>query len=504
MRFSFRKSTRFPFESSFRRPFLPPLAAARSQKNLSNSAQNCLHSSKVNWQDSANRRVVITGLGITCPLGVGVQSSWKRLLSGQSGLISIRDRPEFSQVPSQVAAVVAKDELRLEERFARSELNQLSLGCLHALIAAEEAFHDAKLEVNGEEQQKRTGTIIGAGMVDLDQLYEMSVRFKQQGYNKLSPHFVTRSLINMPAGQVSIRHQLRGPNSAPSTACTTGAHAIGDSYQLIKIGRVDRMLAGGVDCVVNPIVMAAFCRARALSTKFNDQPQQASRPFDRQRDGFVIGEGCGLLVLEELESARARGARIYAEILGGFFSKQHYNVKMLPTRPFSLSPIGYGMSADAHHITSPSPDGRGAFDCMSQAMQEAGITPQEVEHVNCHATSTPVGDEIELKAIKNLFGTHCTDVWLTSTKGAVGHLLGGAGAVEAIFTTLACANGQLPATLNLREPIDGQLKYVTKKNQSWDQKCSSMATSSNRRIALTNSFGFGGTNASLVISEFRA
>lgn len=278
---------------------------------------------RVDWRGAADRRVVITGFGMTTPLGVGVAASWRRLLDGQSGIRSLRDRPGFDRLPSQVAAWLPESELNLSDHFSAVERRQMSTSCLHALLVSDEVMRSAEYSTGSDPiEQQNTGTIIGAGMCDLQAVAETGAKFELERYRAIGPQLVTRALINSAAGLVSIRHRLRGPNSAPSTACTTGLHAIGDAYQSIRIGRAERIVAGGVDCSLNPLVVAAFCRLRALSTFFNDHPSQASRPFDRQRDGFVLGEGCGLLMVESLSSAKARSARIHAEILGIF--KKHF------------------------------------------------------------------------------------------------------------------------------------------------------------------------------------
>jgi 3-oxoacyl-[acyl-carrier-protein] synthase II len=291
------------------------------RRNYTDHVPSSAVRSRVDWRSAASRRVVITGLGMTTPLGVGVTNSWNALLAGQSGVRSLRDRPEFARMPSQVAAWLPESQLNLADHFSAIERRQLSTSCLHALLASDEALKDADYRSSDDpSEQQSTGTLIGAGMCDLQLVADTGAKFERDGYRAVGPQLVSRALINSAAGLVSIRHRFRGPNSATSTACTTGLHAIGDAYQLIRIGRAERMLAGGVDCALNPLVVAAFCRLRALSCSFNDHPTKASRPFDRQRDGFVLGEGCGLLLLETLSSAKARGARIYAEILGCFFS----------------------------------------------------------------------------------------------------------------------------------------------------------------------------------------
>ncbi|XP_053211698.1 3-oxoacyl-[acyl-carrier-protein] synthase, mitochondrial-like [Panonychus citri] len=428
----------------------------------------------------ASRRVVITGLGIVSPLGVGVNRSWDNLINGISGITLIKG-PGYDNLPCKVAAYVPEDQLQLEGKFSPAEVRKMSTSTLYALIAADEAIKSSQLNLETVDRS-RIGVTIGNGMCNVDDIYEQVKVFKDRGYNRFNPHFLTRILINMPAGFVSIHFGLKGPNHCVSTACTTGLHALGDGFNFIQKGSADVMISGGTEAVIGPSSVAAFSRIRALTCDFNDSPSRASRPFDAHRSGFVMGEGAGLMVIEELNHAKNRGATIYGEILG------------------------YGLSGDAFHITSPPDDGSGAHDCMRSALIDASIDPSEINHINCHATSTPQGDIAELTAIKRLFGPHANQIAITSTKGATGHLLGAAGSVEAIFTCLAVNKGLIPPTINLDNPIDTELNLVANKSIKWPKKpinqTNSTSNQPTRRIALTNSFGFGGTNGSLVISNF--
>uniref|UniRef100_A0A7H9STK7 3-oxoacyl-[acyl-carrier-protein] synthase n=1 Tax=Archegozetes longisetosus TaxID=66560 RepID=A0A7H9STK7_9ACAR len=414
-------------------------------------------------------RVVVTGLGIVSPIGVGVEKVWNNLISGRCGITEVIGSG-YESIPCKIAAYVPKNDLCLEQSFAKNELRTLSKSTIYALIAAEEALTDAKWKPTKERDKRETGVAVGMGMVDVDEVVESGTVLRDVGFNKISPHFVTKVLMNMPAGHISMRYGLTGPNHTVSTACTTGVHSIGDAFNFIQRGAADVMICGGTEAVISPLSIASFARIRALCTQFNDNPSKASRPFDSKRCGFVMGEGCGLVVLEELNHALNRKAKIYAEI------------------------IGYGLSGDANHITAPREDGKGAFECMKASIDDAHIRLDDVTHINSHATSTPLGDKAELIAIKQLFGEHSKNIAITSTKGSTGHLLGAAGSVEAIFTILSCYNSLIPPTINLEEPIDKELNIVANNPQEWNTK--------NRRIAITNSFGFGGTNASLVISNF--
>src|SRR5688572_13182056 len=378
------------------------------------------------------RRVVITGLGLVTPLGCGVEPSWSRLLAGQSGARRIEEF-DVSDLTCQIGCFVPRGSLsdglfNPDDWMEPKEQRKVDDFIIYAMSAATQALKDSGYEAKTQEQQERTGVLIGSGIGGLSGIAETSLLLKEKGPRRVSPFFIPGRLINLASGYVSIRHGLKGPNHAVVTACSTGAHAIGDAARLIALGDADVMVAGGAESPICRISMAGFAACRALSTGFNDQPTKASRPYDRDRDGFVMGEGAGIVVLESLEHAKARGARIYAEI------------------------IGYGLSGDAYHITAPAEDGDGAFRCMRAALKRAGITADEVDYVNAHGTSTPMGDEIELGAVERLFGNSAGNLSMSSTKSAIGHLLGAAGSVEAIFSILAMRDNIAPPTLNLDNP----------------------------------------------------
>ncbi|XP_047527615.1 3-oxoacyl-[acyl-carrier-protein] synthase, mitochondrial [Vanessa atalanta] len=412
------------------------------------------------------RRVVVTGVGIVSPLGTGSELAWNNLLKGHCGIISLKDE-EYSKLPSRVAAVIPiETDNEIAKAMSKSNLKFMAPATCIALVATAEALTDANWIPQSDADKEATGVALGMGMIDLKDVCETNNALKL-GYNKVSPFFVPRILPNMAAGHISIRYGFRGPNHAVSTACATGAHSIGDAFRFIRNGDAEVMVCGGAESCISPLAIAGFCRLRALSTSFNDIPEKASRPFDKLRDGFVMGEGAAVVVLEEYEHALRRNAKMYAEILG------------------------YGLSGDASHITSPREDGSGAILSMSRALHDSNLINNEISYINAHATSTPVGDGIESTAIRTLFKENVKNLMVSSTKGAHGHLLGAAGNLEAVWTILACYHGIVPPTINLDEPID-DLNYVANVPQKWNKE---------RRVALKNSFGFGGTNATLCISS---
>jgi 3-oxoacyl-[acyl-carrier-protein] synthase II len=416
------------------------------------------------------RRVVVTGLGMVSPLGCGVEPTWKRILNSESGAKKI-DTFDVSDLTSRIACVVPRGDgsggtFNPDQWMEHKDQRKVDDFIIFAMCAARQALDDANWHPSTEEDRCATGTMIGSGIGGLSGIADTALLLKERGPRKVSPFFIPGRLINLASGYVSIEHGLKGPNHAVVTACSTGAHAIGDAGRLIALGDADVMVAGGTESPICRLSMAGFCASRALSTGFNDTPEKASRPYDRDRDGFVMGEGAGIVVLEEYEHAKQRGAKIYAEV------------------------IGYGLSGDAYHITSPSPDGDGAFRSMSAAMKRAGLSSSDIDYINAHGTSTQVGDEIELAAVKRLFGPAAQRLSMSSTKSAIGHLLGAAGSVEAIFSILAIRDGVVPPTLNLDNPSPGcDLDLVPKRAKE-------------RRVthALSNSFGFGGTNASLIFA----
>ena len=417
------------------------------------------------------RRVVVTGMGIACPLGLGVENVWKRLTAGESGLGAIQSF-DVSQLTAKIAGQVpagpkAEGKLDLNEWIPVKDLKKMDRFIQLALVAAEEAVEDSGWKPEDEDARCRTGVMIGSGIGGLPTIFEASLLIKDGKTRRLSPFFIPSALINLASGHVSIKYGFKGPNHSVVTACATGVHALGDAARLIALGDADVMVAGGAEAAVSEIGMAGFCASRALSTSFNEAPTQGSRPWDKDRDGFVMGEGAGVLVLEEYEHAKKRGAKIYAEV------------------------VGYGMSGDAHHITAPSEDGDGAFRSMRAALRSAGVTPDQVQYVNAHGTSTPMGDDLELGAVERLWGDAAKGLAMSSTKSAIGHLLGAAGAVEGIFSVLAIRDGIAPPTLNLEEPS----------RESAIDRVAKVAQERKIEVALSNSFGFGGTNASIVFKR---
>ena len=417
------------------------------------------------------RRVVVTGMGMVTPLGSGVDHNWSQIIAGKSGISRIEgfDVSDIScQIAGQVPGVDAVGGLDLDDwidpREQRKQDRFIQLG----LVAACQAVEDSDWKPLDRESQNRTGVMIGSGIGGLESIVRTDQLMHEKGPRRISPFFIPSALINLISGHVSIRYGFRGPNHAVVTACSTGAHAIGDAARMVALDDADVMVAGGAEAAVCRIGMAGFAAARALSTSYNDTPEVASRPWDKGRDGFVMGEGAGIVVLEELEHAKARGAKIYGEIKG------------------------YGMSGDAHHITAPAEDGDGAFRAMQAALKRAGLAPSDIDYVNAHGTSTPLGDLIEAKAVARLLGDAAANVSISSTKSATGHLLGAAGAIEAIYAIKTVQTGDLPPTLNLNDPEDQVTDFDLVPLKSRHRKV---------RNAMSNSFGFGGTNASLIMGE---
>ena len=423
--------------------------------------------------------MVISGMGVASPLGAGVRIVWQKLIDGHSGIRNLPDTEEFKSIPCQVAGMVpvgtGEGEFNMENVVTPPEARTLMKESMFAIGVAKEALNDANWwpHLQTDEDCFRTGVSIGnAGMGAAEFAFSSYEKIRAGQMRKVTPHLIPMLLPNLVPGHVSMKFKLQGPNICASTACATGVHAIGDAASLVSRGMADVMVAGAVELMLHPLVLVGYSRAKALCTKFNNDPQKASRPFDSKRAGFVPSEGAAVLVLEELEHAKRRGANIYAEILG------------------------YGLSGDAYHVTSPPPDGNGGQRSMKGALNDAGIEPEDVTHVNMHSTSTPVGDKIENFAVKQVFGEHAYNLLVYAPKGALGHTQGAAGAVESVITALSIKNGLVPPNLNLeeREP-DFDLNYPVGGPAEW--KCDK------RRIALTNSFGFGGTNASLCIGEYR-
>lgn len=417
------------------------------------------------------RRVVVTGLGMVSPLACGVEETWKRLLEGRSGAARIENF-ETSDLPCKIACQIPRGDgsdgtYNPDQWMDPKDQRRVDEFIVYAMAAARQALDDAGWHPTSYEDQAESGVLIGSGIGGIEGIADAALTLRDRGPRKISPFFIPGRLINLASGYVSIEFGLKGPNHSVVTACSTGAHAIGDAARLIALGDAEVMVAGGTESPVNRLSVAGFAACRALSTGFNDEPERASRPYDKDRDGFVMGEGAGIVVLEEYEHAKARGAKIYGEV------------------------IGYGLSGDAFHITSPSEDGDGAFRCMRAALRRAGIQASDLDYINAHGTSTPLGDELELKAVERLVGDAAEGLAMSSTKSAVGHLLGAAGAVEAIFSLLAMRDNLVPPTLNLDNPsvetaIDLAPKQVKEKRID---------------VALSNSFGFGGTNASLIFKR---
>lgn len=424
------------------------------------------------------RRVVVTGVGLVTPLGVGADFVFKQLIAGKSGCGTIT-RFDAGELNVRYACEVPRvngiggggpdveGSFDPDQTMPIRDQKRVDDFILYGVAAADEAIKDSGWVAETDEQKERTGVMLGAGIGGLETIAKTAIQLENEGARRISPFFVPSALINLISGHVSIRHQFKGPNHSVVTACATGAHAIGDATRLIKYGDADVMVAGGAEAAVCKIGVVGFAAARALSTGYNDDPLKASRPYDKDRDGFVLGEGSGVVVLEEYEHAKARGAKIYGEV------------------------VGYGLSGDAYHITAPAESGEGGFRAMRAALKDANLAPQDIQYVNSHGTSTPLGDEIELRAIERLFGEYCDGLTVSSTKSAIGHLLGAAGAVEAIFTLLAMQNSIAPPTLNLENPsVDTKIDLVPKVAKPMEIKA-----------AMSNSFGFGGTNAALVFAK---
>jgi 3-oxoacyl-[acyl-carrier-protein] synthase II len=414
------------------------------------------------------RRVVVTGLGVVTPLASGVEPTWQRLIAGESGIGRIEGF-EISDLPCKIAGQIPRGEgsngtFNGDQWMEPKEQRKVDDFILFGMAAAKQALDDADWHPQSYEDQVTSGVLLGSGIGGIEGIAETALLLHERGPRRVSPFFIPGRIINLASGYVSITHSLKGPNSAVVTACSTGAHAIGDAGRLVALGDADVMVAGGAESPVNRLSVAGFAACRALSTGFNDTPERASRPYDRDRDGFVMGEGAGAVVLEEYEHAKRRSARIYGEL------------------------VGYGLSGDAFHITAPAEDGDGAYRCMKAAIGRAEISPGDIDYINAHGTSTPVGDEIELKAVERLVGNAAGKISMSSTKSSIGHMLGAAGAVEAIFCLLAMRDQVAPPTINLDNPsVDTALDLVPHK-----------ARKRPINIALSNSFGFGGTNASLV------
>lgn len=420
---------------------------------------------------NSKRRVVITGIGAVTPLASNAEASWDKIINSQSGIgnITLFDVTDsVCKIAGEVKFGDGADLFNPDIYIDQKEQKKMDRFIHFAIAGAEQAISDSGWKVQNEQQAYRTGVMIGSGIGGLPSIQKTSILTQEKGAKRISPFFIPASLINLASGQVSIKHNFMGPNHAVVTACATGSHAIGDSARMIAFGDVDVMVCGGAEATICEIGIGGFASLRALSTNFNDRPAEASRPWDKDRDGFVMGEGSGILVLEELEHAKKRGAKIYAEI------------------------VGYGMSGDAYHITAPESTGRGTTYAMNLALHHAGITPDKIDYINAHGTSTPLGDEIEVNSVKKVFKDHSYKLSMSSTKSSTGHLLGAAGSVEAIFSILAIRDNIVPPTLNLDNPSDGcDIDLVPKK-----------AKEKELNFVMSNSFGFGGTNACLVFKRF--
>ena len=420
------------------------------------------------------RRVVVTGLGIVSPLATGIEETWSRLIAGASGAGPITHF-DASDLPCRIACEVKRGDgsngtFNPEQWMDHKDLRRYDDFIIYAMSAAKQAMKDAGLELDTEDKRCRAGVLVGSGIGGLSNIADTTLLMEQKGPRRISPFFIPGSLINLAGGLISIEFGCKGPNHAVVTACSTGSHAIGDAARLIAFDDADVMVAGGAESAVCRLGIAGFVACKALSTKFNDTPEKGSRPYDSGRDGFVMGEGAGIVILEELEHAKARGARIYAEV------------------------VGYGLSGDAYHVTAPAPDGDGAYRCMQAALKRAGVQAHEIDYVNAHGTSTQMGDEIELRAVERLMGNRAEELTMSSTKSSIGHLLGAAGAVEAIFSILAIRDNICPPTLNLDNPsVETRIDLVPKQ-----------AKKKPINTVLSNSFGFGGTNASLVMRRYPA
>ena len=428
---------------------------------------------------SSNRRVVVTGIGLITPLGQGTEITWANILAGKSGIGKVTTFEMGEDFACRVAGEVPRVDGRggggpdtpgsfdPDQTLSTRDQRRIDDFILYAIAAADEAVKDSGWQPEAEADRERTGVMIGSGIGGLATIERTSIEMHEKGPRRVSPFFIPSALINLASGQVSIRYGYKGPNHSVVTACATGAHAIGDAARLIKYGDAEVMLAGGAEAAICPVGMAGFISARAMSTGFNDAPEKASRPYDKDRDGFVMGEGAGVLVLEEYEHAKARGAKIYAEV------------------------AGYGLAGDAYHITAPAEDGDGGFRAMKAAIKDSGIDPADIDYINAHGTSTPLGDEIELGAVQRLLGNAAAKATMSSTKSATGHLLGAAGAIEAAFSCLAIRDQIAPPTINLDNPsVDTPIDLVPNKAKPMEIN-----------IALSNSFGFGGTNASVVFKK---